>query len=429
MFRATQPIAKLRAFAKDRRGGVLMYVALALPIFLGVSGLAVDVSVWHAHKRSIQTLADAGAMAGASELTRRVDAANRETLADTAAREDANASGAKLSDQIAVNIPPTGGDYAGASNAVEVIVTRQVPSMLSRLINPNDTSVSARSVAFASEGQFCVYALNTSSANAFQVSGTAQMDLSCGVMVNSNASAPDEALHVAGGGCLNSTYIKVVGDYSAGGCYNTAEPFRGTEPLSNPLAGRFSVPAEASASCPSKSKLTIDASNSPYDLAAGRHCGTIEVKNDGILRLASGTHVIDKGLKATGGEIIGQPGYSGVTLYFPPDTGSSTTLDLSSSPKIDLAAPSSGPYAHLLIYVDEAASGNVKHTLTANSSSVLDGLIYMPGHDIDIEGQAGAKMAMLIADEIKLSGGADFSNFSTIPFLTDQNELKPRLSE
>jgi Flp pilus assembly protein TadG len=136
MFRTPRSIPLARNFLKDRRGGVLIYVAIALPVFLGISGLAVDVSVWHAHKRHIQTIADAGAVAGASELVRMIEASNRNDLADTAAREDATASGAKVSDQITVNIPPTAGDYAGATNAVEVIVTRDAPSLLSRLVEP-----------------------------------------------------------------------------------------------------------------------------------------------------------------------------------------------------------------------------------------------------------------------------------------------------
>ncbi len=32
-------------FGRDRSGGVLIYTAFALPLLLGVAGLAVDVSV------------------------------------------------------------------------------------------------------------------------------------------------------------------------------------------------------------------------------------------------------------------------------------------------------------------------------------------------------------------------------------------------
>ena len=438
-------ISQVRNFCKDRRGGVLIYVALAIPVFLGVSGLAVDISVWHANKRSVQTLADAGAIAGASELTRMVDAANRETLADTAAREDATASGAKITDQIAVNIPPTSGDYEGATNAVEVIITREAPSLLSRVISPGDREVSARSVAFAAYGEYCVYALNNSAPNSLQVSGGASMTLGCGVAVNSNASAPDEALHVTGGGCLNASVIKVVGDYSSGGCYNDAEPFQGTEALANPLAGRFSAPAEASGACTTSGNIRVRENDEEptadvvpndidgdgvYDLIAGRHCGSITVQKDGILRLAEGVHVFDKGIGVQG-TVIEHPMSGGVTFYLGPDTGNSDTIDFQAEASVTISAPTTGPYANVLIYVDEAATGNVSHNFTAQTSAAYSGLIYMPGHDLNFAGDttAGGEAVMLIADEIKLTGQADFANLETIPFFVDQEDLKPRLSE
>ena len=427
MLRTPRSTPLARNFLKDRRGGVLIYVAIALPVFLGVSGLAVDVSVWHAHKRHIQTIADAGAVAGASELVRMIEASNRNDLADTAAREDATASGAKVSDQIAVNIPPTAGDYAGATNAVEVIVTRDAPSLLSRFVFPQQASVSARAVAFASEGEYCIYSLNSSKANALHVSGGAAMSLDCGVMVNSSASAPDEALHVTGGGCLNASVIKVVGEFSGSGCYNTSEPFQGTEPHENPLDGYFSAPAAASGICTTSGNLTVH-SGDVVDLPAGRHCGKITVQNGGTLRLAGGTHVLDKALTVHG-TLIEQAGSNGVTLYLGPDTGNSDALNFASDADVTLSAPTTGDYANLLIYVDEAATGDVKHNLTAKTSSSLAGLIYMPSHDIEFSGSSGTDTVMLVADEIKLSGQANFGNLGAIPFFLDQADLKPRLSE
>ena len=421
------PLSKLQAFGKDRRGGVLVYVAMALPVFLGVSGLAVDISVWHAHKRAIQTLADAGAVAGASELSRMTTAANRNTLADAAAREDALASGAKATDQITVNIPPTSGDFVGATNAVEVIVTREVPTMLSRLINPDDTQVSSRSVAFAAEGEFCVFALNNSSPNAFQVSGGASLSLNCGIAVNSDASSPDEALHVTGGGCVDAPLIKVAGDYSAGGCYNNATPYQQTETTENPLAGSFPVPTEASDACNPSSKLTVH-NGDVVDLPAGHHCNDITVQSGGTLRLAEGVHVFDKGFTVHG-LVEEQSGSAGVMFYLGPDTGSSDVLNFASDAEVHISAMTTGPYAHLLIYVDEAAGGNVQHNITAQASSTFDGLIYMPGQDVSFSGSSGTQSVMLVADEISFTGSADFSNLGSIPYFTNQEDLKPRLSE
>ena len=52
----------LRHFAKDSYGGVMAFVGLSLPVLLGVSGLAVDVSTWYVQKRSAQAIADAAAL-------------------------------------------------------------------------------------------------------------------------------------------------------------------------------------------------------------------------------------------------------------------------------------------------------------------------------------------------------------------------------
>jgi hypothetical protein len=253
------------------------------------------------------------------------------------------------------------------------------------------------------------------------------MSLDCGVMVNSSASAPDEALHVTGGGCLNASVIKVVGDFSGSGCYNTTEPFQGTEAIENPLDGYFSAPAAASGACTTSGNLTVH-SGDDIDLPAGRHCGKITVQNGGTLRLAGGTHVLDKALTVHG-TLIEQAGSTGVTLYLGPDTGNSDALNFASDADVTLSAPTTGDYANLLIYVDEAATGDVKHNLTAKTSSSLAGLIYMPSHDIEFSGSSGTDTVMLVADEIKLSGQANFGNLGAIPFFLDQADLKPRLSE
>jgi hypothetical protein len=221
--------------------------------------------------------------------------------------------------------------------------------------------------------------------------------------------------------------IKVVGEFSGSGCYNTSEPFQGTEAIENPLAGKFATPAAASGTCTTSGNLTVH-SGDDVDLPAGRHCGKITVQNGGTLRLAGGTHVLDKALTVHG-TLVEQAGSTGITLYMGPDTGNSDSLDFASDADVTLSAPTTGPYANLLIYVDEAATGDVKHNLTAKTSSLLSGLVYMPGQDIEFTGSSGTETLMLVADEIKLSGQANFGNLGAIPFFIDQADLKPRLSE
>ena len=61
---------RARAAMRDRRGAVLIYTALAAPVFIGTVGLSVDVAGWQAQKRQLQTIADAAALGGALERLR-----------------------------------------------------------------------------------------------------------------------------------------------------------------------------------------------------------------------------------------------------------------------------------------------------------------------------------------------------------------------
>lgn len=64
-------MSRLRAArerAADARGGVLVFVAVCLPIIIGMGGLAVDVGNWFVHKRHLQVQADAALFAAAAQF-------------------------------------------------------------------------------------------------------------------------------------------------------------------------------------------------------------------------------------------------------------------------------------------------------------------------------------------------------------------------
>ena len=65
-----KPIEAFARLWKDKRGGVMIYTAIALPVLLGVSGMSVDIGSWYADRRAAQVVADAGALAGAVEILR-----------------------------------------------------------------------------------------------------------------------------------------------------------------------------------------------------------------------------------------------------------------------------------------------------------------------------------------------------------------------
>ena len=64
-------MSRARRIARTARhdsGAVLVLFALMLPVLIGMGGLVIDVGNWFAHKRHLQTQADAGALAGAGDF-------------------------------------------------------------------------------------------------------------------------------------------------------------------------------------------------------------------------------------------------------------------------------------------------------------------------------------------------------------------------
>ena len=68
---AARKMSRLRDILHDlrqERGGVLVLVAIAMPVLIGCTGLAIDVGNWFEHRRHLQTQADAAALAAAGDV-------------------------------------------------------------------------------------------------------------------------------------------------------------------------------------------------------------------------------------------------------------------------------------------------------------------------------------------------------------------------
>ena len=57
-----------RSFLRDDRGAVVIYSTIAMFVFLGFSGLAIDGSYLYLMKNEAQSAADAAALSGATQL-------------------------------------------------------------------------------------------------------------------------------------------------------------------------------------------------------------------------------------------------------------------------------------------------------------------------------------------------------------------------
>jgi len=136
-----------RRMLRDTTAGTTTFVALAGPIVVGALGVGVDTSAWYIEKRKIQQQADAAALGGA----RIKGLGQTNTTAQAVATRDAERNGyaAGGTTTLTFNSPPTSGTYVGKSTAVEVKITKQLPSLFSSfLLGASARTLSARSVGY-----------------------------------------------------------------------------------------------------------------------------------------------------------------------------------------------------------------------------------------------------------------------------------------
>lgn len=136
-----------RGLLRDTTAGTTMLVAFATPVFVGALGLGVDTSAWYIEKRKIQQQADAAALGGA----RVKGLGQNNTTAQAVANRDAARNGfvASGTSTLTFNSPPTSGSYAGKATAVQVVITKQLPSLFSSyLLGASARTISARAVGY-----------------------------------------------------------------------------------------------------------------------------------------------------------------------------------------------------------------------------------------------------------------------------------------
>ncbi len=132
---------------KRNRGQVLVLVALAIFVLLGMAALAVDVGFMYSTRHELQRSADAGALAGASAFTTGDwnDMGVR-TLADSRARDFASRdvvvdSLLDPASEVAVSFP--------SLDRIEVLTSRNANLFFARILGMPNRLITARAVAQA----------------------------------------------------------------------------------------------------------------------------------------------------------------------------------------------------------------------------------------------------------------------------------------
>ena len=384
----------LNRLFSDRTGGVLTYTALLVPVLVGAVGLSVDVASWDASHKVLRSSADAAAISGALELLR-TGASNIDSAAISAAERNGYKNG---KDTIVINHPPLSGSRKGATDSVEVIITRKAPAFFSSIIRPGPQTIVARAVAFGSANDTCVWSLNPNKSGAVTVNGSANVNLDCGMFVNSNNP---QALNQTGSSCLTATEAKVNGGYD-GTCINPT-PNTSVPQIQDPLAW---VQAPTWSSCDVNKKTNVVAGQT-VTLDPGVYCGDISVQGGATLNFNPGLYILNgAGLNIASSATVNG---TGVNFYITQFNGTSDGVSIAGGANVNLTAGNNDPIAGILFYADRNSPTNIPVSFSGGANMHLDGILYFPNQNVSFSGGSSlaATATIIISDTVTFTGNTE----------------------
>lgn len=393
-----------RRVAQDERGAVVVIVAFVLPVAIGAMGLGAETGYWYFQQRDLQHVADLATHAAG---VRKRSGDDTSAITQAAATVAANSGFTSTSGTMQVNTPPATGAHAGDSNAVEVVLGKQLPRFFSVIFDNSAVAIDARAVAVLAEGsRACVLALSPAAPAAVTVSGSAEVELE-GCDVASNSLASDafymqgtaaefaaDCVHTVGEAQVTTklelSECEAVDEYAP----VVPDPYADIEePVLNGACEDGTVGKSQGTT------VVTPTNNHPSGVPSARYCGGLTVKGDVVFK--AGLYIIDGGTFTINGNasVSGE----GVTFYL---TGGAS-LKFNGTAEIDLSAPTSGPYSGLLFFGDRGDSG-VTHTINGNAESELTGAIYLSAGDIEFRGDAeiGDGCVQIIGDTVTFSGSS-----------------------
>ena len=420
--------AFLKRLWRDRRGNALVIVGAALPLVIGSAGLATDTVEWAMWKRQLQRAADSGALAGAlGKLAGQTVSTNTCSNNAPVSRDlTIGTVNTRLGTTPTCNVK-TGSDITIAqwqtSDAVQVIISTQRRLPFSSLFLRSTPTITATAIAaVVQSGKYCVVSLDNQVETGLQFSGSATVNLGCGLKTNAKGA---NAVDGTGASTVTASPVAAVGQISNGGNFATGTTF---QPYSSPQADPYaSVPAPSSfptANCPnfsvnSNQTVTSLAANSDYRLTPNGYYCMGNMTLNGNVTLPSGIYVLDAGSLSIGSQAV--VNCSGCTFIFTSRTAATNPSSIGAIQNINggatihMTATSSGTYNGILMYQDRRATlpnGNQANQINGNSSSTFQGSFYFPSQRVTFNGTSGmtTDCVQMVGWQVTFSGNTSISN-------------------
>ena len=405
----------------DKRGNSLILAAAALPLLIGSAGLATDTIQWALWKRQLQRAADSAAIAGVYDRV----AAKATTGTAAAVDKDLTLNNSLDSTKYPlvtkqVTFPANAGTQ---KNQVRVELAVQRPLSFSSMFMANAPLITTRAQAatVSSAGEFCVLSLQNNSKTGIQATGSATINMDCGMMTNSTST---NAAAGQGSASVVATTLAAAGGIQQSSNWTIDEYQPYSPALDDPYKNLMPDSDDFSTCATSPPSLTVNVSNSPYTAPSGGGCySSLSVGTNRVLTLSNGVYVVNGGNV----NIQGRLNLINAVLLLTNKNGSATapigSLNMNSSGTINATAMTTGKWKGMAIYqdrraTDSAPTGNITasspNRINGNSGAVVQGVIYFPNQQLTYNGNGtgAAVCTQFVAKRIYWSGNAGLNSFT-----------------
>ena len=341
---------------KSRRGNVTLITALALAPLSYAVLCGVEIAGIAQSKANLQAAVDAGALAGAGELS--VSTRGDDGIRSTAIALATNA----VSGMPDITQPSFDVAIDREGGTVSVTARAQFQSMFSGLVTDKTPLVVKSTAETLSKTPLCVLQIDQAADIGANVMDSAIIRAP-GCLVQSNSG-----ISVVNLGRIEAGSVQAV--KSASGTISPAASI-GALPMDDPFVDLDLT----SPNCVNALENVVHSGNAMISLPAGVHCENYKVTGNATLILDPGEHYFKGQLEFNGNSKLRG---DDVVLIFDPDRA----FSFDQKADIELTARKSGPLAGFLI----ATGRNNTKRFTISSSKVREllGTIYIPGSEFYI---------------------------------------------
>ncbi|MFL6720192.1 MAG: pilus assembly protein TadG-related protein [Sphingomonas sp.] len=423
----------LKKLWRDRRGNALVIAAASLPLIVGSAGLAVDTMEWTVVKRQLQRAADSAALAGVygKLASQTVTTGSCTTAINPAIAQDLATGSVSTrlgtTPTCAVQAPPTSGLWTAASwKSVKVTISASREMAFSGLfLSTAPTITASATAAMVQNGKYCMISMDNNVERGIDFTGTPNVNLGCGLKTNARGA---NAIDCGGNSVITATPVAAVGQITPCSNFGTGTTFQNYAPPQTDPYGTVPAPTVPS---PCNQQLSYNGQTTSVTLTGTSATSPTTVCYTdftvGSGKTFTGTDLTIIINKSGNGASNGNLNIQGtvdcnrcVFVLTSSDSSASPTIgnvDINAGAHLTLHAPTNGTYAGILIYQDRRSSscGNWCNHINGDSTSVLDGAIYMPKQEVQINGGSGMTTNCLqtVAWRIQFSGNTSVNNNCT----------------